>query len=109
MACDFQIPEGWTAPQRKAQIDEALDRLKKALAAGTVTVKVGPRGELGFVGAWDRGGVADSCAYRKLLAAGSPELRRAVAKAEGMAGRKVDAQMVASGAHLHGDTWHKGH
>lgn len=112
MACDFRIPEGMTPQKRKTQIEEAMGRLQKALAAGTVTIKVGPTGALTFVGGdLARSGISDSCAYRKLLAAGSPELRRALARAEAMAGRKVDEKQVAAGTHSHdgGKTWDPGH
>lgn len=108
MACDFRIPEGMTLPQRKKQIDQALERLRAALADGTVKVKVGPTGAVAFVGDWNRDGVMDGCAYRKLSAMKSPELARAVAKAEIAAGRKVDAGQVAAGVHSHdGKTWSK--
>ncbi len=111
MACDFMIPAGMTPAARKTQIQQAVDRLNAALQAGTVTVKVGASGAVAFVGTWQRDGVSDTCAYRKLITAGSPALRLAVARAEAMAGRKVDARAVASGAHSHDDgkTWHKGH
>jgi hypothetical protein len=58
-----------------------------------------------------RNGISDACAYRKLLASGSPALRAALAKAEAMAGRKVDPQAIASGVHSHdgGRTWNPGH
>jgi hypothetical protein len=102
-----------TIIQRKKQIDEAVDRLNKALAIGEVRVKVGPTGSVAFTG-WSgqaRSGVSDICAYRKLLATGSPALRSALARAEAMAGRKVDPNQVAAGTHSHdgGSSWHKGH
>jgi hypothetical protein len=100
-----------TITQRKKQIDEAVDRLNKALAIGEVKVKVGPTGAIAFTGWAERSGVSDICAYRKLLATGSPALRAALARAEAMAGRKVDARQVAAGTHSHdgGSSWHKGH
>jgi hypothetical protein len=107
--CDQRIPLGMTPQKRKTQIEEAIDRLNKALALGTVKVKVGPTGAIAFTGEWGRSGISDACAYRKLLASGSPALRQALAKAEALAGRKIDPQAIASGVHLHGDTWHKGH
>lgn len=101
MACDFRIPAGMTPQKRKTQIEEAMARLQKALAAGTVTIKIGANGALTFNGAWDRAGISDSCAYRKLMAAGSPELRRALGRAEALAGRKADERVIASGVHSH--------
>jgi hypothetical protein len=111
MACDFTIPAGMTPASRKSQVAQAVDKLNAALQAGTVTVKIGATGAVVFVGTWQRDGVSDVCAYRKLIVAGSPALRMAVAKAEAMAGRKVDARTVASGTHSHdgGASWHKGH
>ena len=111
MACDFRVPAGMTPETRKTQIAQAVDRLNAALATGTVKVRVGATGAVAFVGTWQRDGISDVCAYRKLMVAGSPALRLAVAKAEAMAGRKVDARAVASGQHSHdgGSTWHKGH
>ncbi len=112
MACDFRLAAGQTQPQRKKQIDEALDRLKKALAAGTVTVKVGPTGALAFVGGdLAKSGISDTCAYRKLQAQNSPELRKALARAEVTAGRKVDERQIISGVHSHdgGKTFGPGH
>ncbi len=111
MPCDFTIPQGMTVDQRKKQVDEALDRLNKALAIGEVKVKVGATGSIAFQGTWERSGVSDICAYRKLVASGSPALRMAVTRAEALAGRKVDARAVAAGTHSHdgGHSWHKGH
>jgi len=111
MACDFMVPKGMTPATRKTQVEQAIERLNAALAAGTVKVKVGATGAVAFTGAWQRDGVSDSCAYRKLMAASSPALRLAVARAEVTAGRKINAQAVAAGVHSHdgGSTWHKGH
>lgn len=85
----------------------AMARLEKALAAGTVSVVVGVSGSVAFKGWEDTGGVSDLCAYRKLMADGSPALRRAIARAEVTAGRSVNYQAVNSGLHSHdgGRTW----
>lgn len=114
MACDFMLPKGMTQPQRAKQIESALDRLNKALAIGEVKIKVGPTGSIAFTGAdgiLKQNGIADTCAYRKLLAQGSPALRQALTRAEALAGRKVDPRAVTAGTHSHdgGKTWHKGH
>ncbi len=116
MVCDTRwLFKGQTTPQRKKQIEEAMDRLKKALAIGEVTVKVGPQGGITFAGnvagILGANKITDACAYRKLLAAGSSELRNAVQKAEMLAGRKVDPQAVAAGVHSHdgGKSWGPGH
>src|SRR5579862_920158 len=111
MPCDSRLPTGITPVQRKVQVEQAIDRLNKALTLGSVKVKVGPTGAIAIAGEWDRSGVSDVCAYRKLLASGSPALRAAIARAEVVAGRKVDPRQVAAGTHSHdhGQTWHKGH
>lgn len=113
MACDFMRNPGQTPQQRKQQIDSAVDRLNKALAIGEVKIKIGPTGAITFLGAaWlQKEGVSDTCAYRKLLAQGSPALRQALTRAEALAGRRVDPRAVASGVHSHdgGKTWGPGH
>ena len=111
MACDTLYLDRLTKPQRKKQIDEALARLEKALTGGTVKLKVSVQGAVAFAGEWDRQGVADTCAFRKLQAAGSPALRQALARAEALAGRKIDMRQVQAGVHSHdgGNTFHKGH
>ena len=110
MACWTRIPKGRTAEQRRAQVDAAIARLNKQLGSGAVKVKVGPQGAVAFVG-WkpqDRDDVSDVCAYRKLLAAGSWELKKAQMAAEVESGRKVDPQAVAAGYHTHdGKSWSK--
>lgn len=96
-----------------AQRMDAARRLEKMIEAGTVTAVLGATGAVAFKG-WaeqDRGGLSDVCAYRALTAANSPALRRAIARAEALAGRKVNAQAVAAGVHSHdgGRTWGPGH
>lgn len=112
MPCDSRIPKGVTKQQRQQQVKDAVARLEKALQAGTVTVKVGPTGAVSFAG-WgkERDDVSDLCAYRKLSSASSWALRQATARAEAMAGRKIDPRQIAAGTHSHdgGDTWHPGH
>lgn len=96
-------------PQYLAKVKSALERLNAALAAGTVTVSVGAQGAIAFKGWNDRDGVSDICAFRKLTSDNSPALRRAVMRAEVMAGRKIDARTIAQGMHSHdgGQTWSK--
>lgn len=95
-------------PTQKQQQEAAIKRLQAALGAGTVSAVVSPTGAIAFRG-WtgDKGGVSDICAYRALSASNSPELRRAIARAEAMAGRKIDARAIAHGTHSHdgGRTW----
>ncbi len=111
MPCDTLYLERMTKIQRKKEIADALAALEKALKDRTAQVKIGANGAVAFNGTWDRRGVSDVCAYRKLTVAGSPVLRSAIIRAEMLAGRKVDPQQVAAGTHSHdgGHTWHKGH
>ena len=97
--------------QRQREMVEAIQRLKRALAAGTVKVVIGRSGAIAFKGLWRSDGVADVCAYRALSAEHSVELRQAVARAETLAGIKVNPQQVAQGTHSHdgGASWHAGH
>lgn len=109
MACDSRRPPGMTPEQRAKQIQDAIADLDAALASLKVTVKVGPQGALAFSGEWQRNGISDVCAYRRLSAKGSEALRRAVARAEALAGRKMDARQIAAGVHSHdgGNSWGK--
>lgn len=104
MPCITQA--GLSAQQKQAQRD-ALDTLQRQLAAGIVRVTVGKNGAIALTG-WaqdDRSGVSDLCAYRAL--ANTPEMRRALFKAEAMSGNKMDPRALASGLHSHdgGSTW----
>ena len=94
-------------PPKLMEMARALDRLQKALGAGTVSVVVGASGALAFKGWQDRGGLSDLCAYRKLQGRNAPELRKAVARAEALAGRRLDERAIAAGVHSHdgGKTW----
>lgn len=104
MPCDTR--PNLTAAQ-KARMADAVRRLDQAINAGLVKVVVGASGSVAFAGWNDREGVSDLCAYRKLTLAGSAALRRAMARAEVIAGRRVDARALAAGVHSHdgGATW----
>lgn len=111
MPCDTFTRRNQTPAERRTEIEAALAELEAALNAGKTKVKVGPQGAVAFDG-WDpegRRGVTDVCAYRTLSSKGSFALKKAVAKAEALAGRKVDARAVAAGVHTHdgGLTWSK--
>jgi hypothetical protein len=107
MPCDTR-PETQTEEGKRVLAD-ATRRLEAALAAGTVQAVIGAQGGIAFRG-WregERGGLTDLCAYRRLRAANSPELRRALARAEVLAGRTVNEQAINAGVHSHdgGHTW----
>lgn len=98
-----------TELQRDEQ-QRALSRLAQALGNGTVSAVIGPGGSIAFRGvAWNatEAPVSDLCAYRALTAANSPELRRAVMRAEALSGRKLNPHAIGAGVHSHdgGRTW----
>jgi hypothetical protein len=93
-------------PTQRDRQRQALARLQAAIGAGTVQVVIA-KGSIAFKGwaAEDREGVADLCAYRAL--ANTPEVRRAVIRAEAATGQRIDPRAIASGMHSHdgGRTW----
>ncbi len=109
MPCDTRLKRGQTIQQRVAEVKKVVSTLSSALAAGRVKAKVGPQGAITFIGLTDeeRDNVTDNCAFRRLMATGSPMALLAIAKAEALAGRKVDKQVVAQGGHYHGDVYHE--
>lgn len=111
MPCDTRLRENQTLADRNNQIQAALRRLEQYLQTGTVRLAIASNGAIAFSGWQDRDDVTDVCAYRTLAASNSWALRQAQAKAEAMAGRKVNAFAVAAGHHSHdgGKTWHGGH
>lgn len=84
----------------------ALDRLRTGLAKGAVSVVVGRGGSLAFKG-WSSPLYADLCAYRQLASENFAPMRMALARAEALAGTKLNPTAVASGLHSHdgGSTW----
>lgn len=111
MACYLMKAE--LTPAQISARDNALKVLERKLAAKEVTVVVTRQGTLSFQN-WsevDRGGLADSCAYRALSSANSPEFRRALAAAEARAGVKLDRRLINAGVHSHdgGKTFNSGH
>ena len=111
--CDTQSLAGQTLTERKIEVREAVERLAKALATGRAKAVVGPQGAVTFTGegasVLGDARVTDACCYRRVMSTGSALARAAIAKAEMMAGRKVDRQVVAQGFHSHdsGGTWNR--
>jgi hypothetical protein len=109
MPCNTRFLPNQTITERKAEIKTAIEKLAEKLAKGTVKAKVGPQGAIAFVG-WldtDRSRVTDNCAFRRIMATGSAQAKLAILKAEQMAGRSVNKQVIAQGAHSHDGThWH---
>lgn len=113
MPCDTKLKPQQTISERIAEVRAAVERFSAGLISGRIRAKVGSNGGVAFDGIDDkaRDGVTDACAYRRIMVSGSPLAKAAIAKAEQMAGRTVDRQVVGSGVHSHdgGKTWHNGH
>ena len=113
MPCDTRRLPNQTITQRKIEIRDTVAALTRALAAGRVKPVVGPQGAIAFQG-WqesERNRVTDACAYRQIMAGQSAVAKQAIARAEALAGRPVNRQIIASGAHSHdgGHSWHGHH
>jgi hypothetical protein len=110
MPCDTKLKPKQTMSERAADIRTMVARLAKGLASGSIKAVVGPQGAVAFTGLseWERDGVTDACAYRRVMATGSALARAAIARAEQLSGRAVDQKAVAHGTHSHdgGVTWH---
>ena len=114
MVCDTKA---WTPKQtlaeRKEEVKKVIDLVAQEIVAGRVKAKVGPQGAIAFDGLSNeqRRGVSDACVYRKIMSTGSAMARQQIARAEQLAGRRVDAKALAGGHHSHdgGKTWHHGH
>jgi hypothetical protein len=109
MPCDTRLKPGQKISERKEEVTKVVATLAQRLVSGQVKVKISPDGAIAFLGLSDsdRDGVTDNCAYRRLLAT-SPSAAMAIARAEQLAGRRVNKQVVAQGLHSHdnGKTWH---
>lgn len=110
MPCDTKLLPGQTLTERKAEIRDSVGYLDALIRAGRVRPVIGPQGAIAFEG-WkdsDRKRITDACAFRRIQATGSALAREAIAKAERMAGRTVNREAIAVGAHSHdgGRTWH---
>lgn len=109
MPCDTVRKPNQTLSERKAEVLKAVERLDALLKKRQVKVRIGPQGAIAFDGFdADRNGVTDACAYRRIMATGSTLAKMEIARAEQLAGRSVNRQAVAVGAHSHdgGHTWH---
>jgi hypothetical protein len=113
MPCDTRLKGGQTIQQRADEVRRAVAKLSDLIGRGAVKPVIGPQGAIAFAD-WtdtDRDGITDACAYRRLMATGSALAKAKIAAAEAMAGRTVNRQALAQGAHSHdgGRTWHNGH
>ena len=112
MACDTQYTRpNQTMTERKEEIRSTMAKLSADLAAGRVKVAIGPQGAVAFDGWTERKAITDACAYRRIMATGSPLAKAKIQAAEALTGRSVNRQAVAAGHHSHdgGKTWHGSH
>jgi hypothetical protein len=108
MPCDTRVKRNQTLSQRVTEVRGVVEAVGRLLASGQVKVKVGPQGGIAFLGLSEaqRDGVTDACLVRRLMAGGSVTAKLAIERAELLAGRKVDKQVIGQGGHYHGDVWH---
>jgi hypothetical protein len=110
MPCDRKLKANQTIQQRKEEIKKVVSMISSGLANGVIKATVGKNGAIAFVGIPDilRDGVTDACAYRQIMVHGSALAKAAIARAEQIAGRSVNRQVVGQGVHSHdgGQTWH---
>lgn len=111
MPCDSRPRRrGQSMQERAADIRRAMERVNDALAKGRARAVVGKQGAVTFTGlsSEDRDGMTDGCIYRRVMATGSAFARAAIQRAELVAGRTVNRQVVGQGVHSHdgGSTWH---
>lgn len=103
MPCDTALLKNQTLTERKVEIKKAVSRLDQLLAQKKIKPVIGPQGAIAFTG-WtdtDRARVTDGCAYRRIMATGSALAKAEIARAEQLAGRSVNKQVVAQGVHAH--------
>lgn len=110
MPCDTRLKPNQTIQQRAEEVRSAVTRIASLLTSGKAKAKVGAQGGIAFDGIpeADRDGVTDACVYRRIMATGSALARAAIQKAEQLAGRTVDRNVVGQGLHSHdgGKSWH---
>jgi hypothetical protein len=99
-----------TVAERKQEIRKVVERISQGLTTGRIKPVVSKQGAIAFTNVTEdeRDGVTDACAYRQLMVHGSALAKAAIARAEQLAGRTVDKQVIGQGAHSHdgGLTWH---
>jgi len=110
MPCHTRLLPQQTIQQRAEEIRRATPSIAEQLASGRIKAKVGSQGAITFVGLTeiDRKRLTDACIYRRIMATGSMAAKLAIQKAEMLAGRTVDRNVVGHGVHSHdgGSTWH---
>lgn len=110
MVCDTRLKPRQTLSERADEVRKAITTIDALLKKRLIRPVVGPQGSITFVGLSDdvRDGITDACVYRRIMATGSALAKAEIARAEQLAGRGVDRQVLASGVHSHdgGKSWH---
>jgi hypothetical protein len=110
MPCDTRLKYRQTLSERKAEVKKRAENIDKLLTRKKVVPKVSPQGAVAFTGLSneDRDGLTDGCIYRRIMSTGSAMAKAEIARAEALAGRSIDKNLVAQGVHSHdgGETWH---
>lgn len=110
MPCDTRLKPRQTIQQRVEEVRKVVSKVSDALTRGRVKPKIGPQGAIAFEGLdeAERDGVTDACIYRRIMVTGSALAKAAIARAEQLAGKSVNRQVIGQGAHSHdgGHTWH---
>jgi hypothetical protein len=110
MPCDTQTFKEQTMSERIEEVRRTITQVSSLLARGKIKAVVGPQGAIAFVGLSneDRNRVTDACIYRRIMSTGSAAAKAAIMRAELLAGRSVNKQVVAQGVHSHngGASWH---
>ncbi len=82
------------------RMQDAIERLNRALGDNTATLVIGAGGAIAFRGWNEREGVSDVCAYRKLASSNSANLRRAIMRAEAISGCKLNRGIALRRSHV---------
>lgn len=110
MPCDSKLKRNQTIQQRAEEVKKAVSAFDALIASRSISVRVGPQGAIAFtVPESMRDGITDACIYRRIMAIGSVLAKAQIARAEAMAGVKINKQAVGQGVHSHdgGRTWHE--
>ena len=104
MACGSEpVQNRRSFSERKAEVKDVVDRIKRALVSGKVQALVDrDSGAVAFLGAiGERAKVADACVYREIMRTGTAAEKMVIVKAEQKAGRRVSTEALRAGFHSH--------
>jgi hypothetical protein len=106
MVCDMTLKPQQTAAQRAAEVRKSAAIVEQLVAERKAGIVIGPQGAVTFTGISDddRNGMTDACILRRIT---NPAAKLALARAEQVQGRRINAKAMAAGVHSHdgGKTW----